>query len=43
MHVVQEFFSFPTWEDGFLAISIAIFFVLAGAGLLLAWLNRRKD
>ena len=38
-----EFFAFPTWEDGFLAIGVAIFLLLAGSGLLLAWLNRRKD
>ncbi len=42
-HVFQDFFSFPTWEDGFLTIAVAIFLMLAGGALLLAWLKRRRD
>lgn len=35
--------SFSSWEDGFLTIAVTVFFLLSGAGLLAAWLNRRKD
>lgn len=41
--MVPESFSFPSWEDGFLVVAVTIFFLLSGAGLLAAWLNRRKD
>jgi peptidoglycan/LPS O-acetylase OafA/YrhL len=32
-----------SWEDGFLVVVVSVFFILSGAGLWLAWLNRRKD
>lgn len=40
---MAEHLSFSSWEDGFLATVVVIFFVLAGAGLWLAWRNRGRD
>jgi len=37
------FFGFQSRDDGFLAVSVTVFVVLAGAGVVLAWLNRRKE
>jgi len=40
---MMDFFSFPSWEDAFLAACVAAFALLAGAGVLAAWFNRRSD
>ncbi|MCS6625092.1 hypothetical protein N0B44_19445 [Roseibacterium beibuensis] len=39
----EGFFGFPSREDGFLVVSVAVFALLAGAGVVMAWLNRRKE
>ena len=39
----QRYQTFPNWEDGFLTAVVAIYVVLAGAGVVMAWLNRRRD
>ena len=41
--MMSDLFSFSSWEDGFLVVAVTVFFLLSGGGLLLAWLNRRKD